>query len=503
MRGNAATSPVHKPTTEDIAIGHDILALISSAMYTEPLTIYRELVQNATDAIDDAVEDGKIEKQHGVIQIAVDGLHRSIVVRDNGSGVPNSRFAKTMCSIGASRKRGSKARGFRGIGRLVGLGYCQELIFRSRSEASEQVYTASWDCRRLREELRAGSASSLVNVIANVVSISKSRATEDDPARFFEVELRKVVRLASDGLLNPELVAFYLGEVAPVEFEPAFKYGKAITEYISSRARHSTVNIEIAGHSCAIVRPYTNKIELSSTKVVHLSEPTFFEVPSQDGEQGAIGWICHHEYLGAFPRKLGIRGLRARVGNLQIGEDDCLDYVFPEHRFNQWTTGEVHIVDDRIVPNGRRDDFEPNVHYENLCNHLMVQANDISSRCRSYSLLRRKERGLTQLETALNDYRKLLLGSNVAKIMRHDLIEDVRTQIDRAKRRLPGKENVAKLARIERQLDYLTSGKPVDIGRAKQRDMGRADVLRLLRERVPGGTAICVELLQQLDKISN
>ncbi len=37
-----------------VVVGKDILELLSSAMYVDPLTIYREYIQNAADAIDQA-----------------------------------------------------------------------------------------------------------------------------------------------------------------------------------------------------------------------------------------------------------------------------------------------------------------------------------------------------------------------------------------------------------------------------------------------------------------
>ena len=55
MKAAQSTTQAVAPEREDIVIGHDILGLISSAMYTEPLTVYRELCQNAADAIDEAV----------------------------------------------------------------------------------------------------------------------------------------------------------------------------------------------------------------------------------------------------------------------------------------------------------------------------------------------------------------------------------------------------------------------------------------------------------------
>ena len=51
-------------------------------------------------------------------------------------------------------------------------------------------------------------------------------------------------------------------------------------------------------------------------------------------------------------------GLRARVGNIQIGENTLFLDQYHESRFNAWTIGELHILSPKLVPNGRRDDFE-------------------------------------------------------------------------------------------------------------------------------------------------
>ncbi len=476
-------------------------------MYTEPLTIYRELVQNAADAVDDARMAGVLHERGGRIDLTIDPLHRQVTLLDNGFGIPNDEFELRMCSIGASAKRGTKARGLRGIGRLVGLGYCQELIFRSRSNALERVFEATWDCRRLRDLLRSSQRSDLADVIASVVQISSRRATADDLNNFFQVELQKVVRLANDGLMNPGIVARYLGEVAPVPFHVTFSQGATIAERLTREAGYTTVAIHVNGSPEPITRPYRDKVPVSKTKSTCLQEPFFFEMPSQDGERGAVGWIAHHDYLGAFPRPLGVRGLRARVGNLQIGEDCCLDYVFPEQRFNQWSIGEIHVVDERIIPNGRRDDFEPNVHYENLCNHLAVYAKEIAQLCRSSSNERRRQRGFCDLEQSLKTYARLLRGSRIARIMRDELVGDVREQLDKARRKLVGGTDGKggardkAIARIERQLQAVSTIGPNGAdSRATQRQMGQADVLRLLRERIPAGTAISVALLKMLEE---
>ena len=40
--------------TKSIVIGKDILELLSHAMYVDPLSVYREYIQNSADSIDEA-----------------------------------------------------------------------------------------------------------------------------------------------------------------------------------------------------------------------------------------------------------------------------------------------------------------------------------------------------------------------------------------------------------------------------------------------------------------
>jgi molecular chaperone HtpG len=73
---------------------------------------------------------------------------------------------------------------------------------------------------------------------------------------------------------------------------------------------------------------------------------------------------------------------------MQIGESDLLNGLFQESRFNGWVVGEIHVLDERILPNGRRDHFEQSVHFNDMVNQLAPIANDLSRRCRTSSIQR-------------------------------------------------------------------------------------------------------------------
>jgi molecular chaperone HtpG len=396
----ARTISQHK-LNETVVVGKDVLELLSSAMYVDPLCVYREYIQNAADAIDEAQGEGLYSRNAAPrIDVSIDLLERSIKIRDNGIGVPPNGFAQRLTSLGASKKRGSNARGFRGVGRLSGLAYCQQLIFRTKSRSGSRVWEVRWDCRRLRELLNAPNfAGDLNDIMYEILEFDTFEDSTCSP-HFFEVELKKVNRLKSDILLNQAAVESYLAQVGPVPFGNGFSFGKRIMTHLVKHGVGASYNIYLNGNTKGVQRPFRNTFEAKQTVIDRFSHLQTFEIPGVNGGTDAVGWILHHSYYGALPPHLGIKGIRLRVGNIQIGDDKIVESAFPETRFNGWAVGEVHILSSRLVPNGRRDDLEQNVHQQNLINHVTPYAKHISKRCRQKSTernARKKLRGATRV----------------------------------------------------------------------------------------------------------
>lgn len=375
---------------EDITIGRDILELLSSAMYVDPMTIYREYLQNAADAVDEARQKGILGLgDPGTVELFIDDAGRNVRIRDNGAGVSNRQFTRKMTALGASAKRGATSRGFRGVGRLAGLGYCQELIFRSRAHGEANVSELRWDCRRLKSALRSTeSESDLRAVIIDVVTHRKENG-EGWPPHFFEVELKGIIRHKNDRLLSPEAVADYISQVAPVPFAPAFKFGREIASALKANVELGDLRVTISGLDEPVYRPFRDHLDVGNDVPDTYVDVQFFHLTGMDGAPSAICWLLHHSYAGAIPQASLVKGLRLRVGNIQVGDHLLLEELFTESRFGGWVVGEVHVIDKRIIPNGRRDHFEQNTHFNNLLNQLAPIARDLSRRCRTSSIKRK------------------------------------------------------------------------------------------------------------------
>ncbi len=375
-------------SNDPIVIGKDVLELLSSSMYVDAMSIFREYVQNAADAIDQRKASTRT-KSKGQIQIRIDLSERRIVIRDNGTGVRAGEFASRLINLGASTKRGTEARGFRGVGRLAGLGYCQELIFRSQAEGEGTISEMRWDCRRLRTLLRAAEHDKdIISVVRDVVSVRELPGAKAE--HFFQVELNGVVRHNNDRLLSVEAVRDYLAQVAPVPFSPDFSHGDDITAWLSARLLPEPIEIRINDTADPICRPHRDAFDHGNgSPPITLKKVEFHELPGVDGDTAAIAWVGHHEYAGAIPNAAGIKGLRVRSGNIQVGDHDLFEELFPETRFNSWCVGEIHVLDRKLVPNGRRDHFEQSVHFENLQNQLAPVVREIARLCRHSSVSRK------------------------------------------------------------------------------------------------------------------
>lgn len=398
-----ARSTAEKYELTEVVVGRDVLELVSSAMYVDPMTIYREYVQNAADAVDAAREARELAADEaGRVDIFVDAAARTVRIRDNGCGIPFPDFGRKLTALGGSAKRGTLARGFRGVGRLAGLGYAQELVFRSRVAGEAKVSELRWDCRRLKAALRgAGEDMSVADLIRSVTTLWRVEP-DDAPEHFLEVELRGIVRLKNDRLMSPDAIYDYLSQVAPVPFSPEFRFGGEITAALSRHMDPGTLDVRVEGIEQPVFRPHRDRLALERKGEVLFDSLSLVEIPGVDGGTAALAWVLHHGYEGALPTATLVKGLRLRAGNIQVGDHALLEDLFPEPRFNSWAVGEVHVLDKRVVPNGRRDHFEQNAHYLNMVNHLSPTARDIAHRCRTSSVRRKWERDFElQRETAV------------------------------------------------------------------------------------------------------
>ena len=408
------------------SVGPDIFQLITSGMYDNPLAIYREYIQNSADSI--ALSGNATS----AVRITINRLESSVTIFDDGPGLSRKKAIEALLDLAQSQKPRTLSRGFRGIGRLSGLAFGETVTFLTRSHAGEPITRVSWDGARINKLLHKSILS--WDAIRQCVTVDTVNEPER-PGNFFEAQIRGIGRHAAGMLLNENVVRTYIGEVCPVPMRQDFSYAREIESIFEERQQPLALHIEIEGESAPVTRPFCDRIGLSAGRRDRFGELERICIPSFSGDEAAaVGWVLHSSYLGAIPQKLGIRGIRARAGNIQVGDEKAFDHLFPEERFNRWCVGEIHVLDPAIVPNARRDYFEPGPRLRNLENHLGAVCRRIADRCREASKARYSQRRLQSLLGDVDDMRQLAESGYLANSDARNLIEEALARVRRARK---------------------------------------------------------------------
>ena len=137
--------------THKSRIGKGLINMLMFQMYGDEKLIYREYVQNARDAINDAVNHGILGAiTDGRISITIDSAKRFIEIRDNGIGIPVERVESVLLDIADSNKDGESSAGQFGIGRLVGGYFCKKLSFRTTYKGEEFASEIVFDIDKIK-----------------------------------------------------------------------------------------------------------------------------------------------------------------------------------------------------------------------------------------------------------------------------------------------------------------------------------------------------------------
>ena len=327
----------------DINIGVNLIESLTTGMYKDARTIFREYVQNSCDAIDAAGGSGKIE-------ITIDEAARYIRIEDNGCGIEPLIFKETLHNIATSGKSSDENKGFRGIGRLCGLAYCDKLVFTSTAKGS--VCWMTFDAAKLRDKFYKRLKLSANQILDEITEFNSDAI--DKNLHGFKVELLGVTE---DALLDAEGIKKYLSEVAPAPYSPDFTFASRIHAHAAALG-FKIDEYEITVNDTQIFKPYRNVISSRGFR------DELFDVSFRDFYDGgrllAWSWIGLTGFRGQIRDDIKERALRLRKGNIQIGGKNVLQDFFTEVRGTYYFVGEVFAADKNLIPNSQRDYFIPN-----------------------------------------------------------------------------------------------------------------------------------------------
>jgi molecular chaperone HtpG len=380
----------------DFAIGKYTLESLTSGMYTNPKVLFREYIQNAIDSIDEAVEARIIKKEDGRVVITIDKNSRSIIIEDNGYGISEDNVTRTLLDIGNSKKYEKNRRGFRGIGRLVGLSYSSKLTFETSFYGENIATEIIFNTKLLNEMLVPGKYDDDDDLISVITKVTKTYTKlVEKNLHYFKVIIEGI---EENEVLNIDEVASYISQVAPVPYSPS-KF--PLYTGIANKYQRNSLQFEEYSIYIRDKKDYEKQLYklnncnylVDKQKMIWdiIKDIEIEEIRNTQGDIIALVWFSKSNYVGTILNN-DIKGLRFRKGNILIGDKSTLNYIFKEERFNGWFQGEVFVLDKLIIPNARRDNFERNENYIYLEEQLKKIGNKLSIIIREASIRRNDER---------------------------------------------------------------------------------------------------------------
>lgn len=340
-------------------IGAEIISIITKGMYPDPKDAIREYIQNGIDA-------------HAT-EMSVKVRQESIVIADNGIGMNRDVLRKAV-RVGVSDKNPTKDVGFMGIGIYSSFHLCSKMSIYSRGEkdianllemdfGKMKSILESQKKARLNDSINSDELIDLQTLLESCISLTEDGefSSEEFPYKGTRVELSGIEPEFYSSLSDFEEVKFYLQNVIPLHFDKErFSYANIIENKINDICNSKDQRFEIIDLSLQInsrieslYRPYTDSDFNPYQPPI---EPQFEIL--ENGEFFGIAWGC----LNSVRRKLQNRQLRGFILKKQgfsIGRRENVVKFFPRgNTFFDRYSGEVIIVNEKILPNASRNDIE-------------------------------------------------------------------------------------------------------------------------------------------------
>ncbi len=371
----------------NIGMGLRLLETLTSALYEDPIVFFREYVQNSADAYIRNSTDDNFR-----IEINIKANEKKIEFIDNGYGIPQDKFLDKMTSIGKSDKSNAIDQiGFRGIGRLAAMPFCNKLIFLNKVENSNELQIFSWNGKDYNLLLSKSEEDDLEKAIEEITEYSVEQYTGNSAEHFFKVELYGYSEEIAE-LVGTNDFKDKLSRLLPLEYKKDFSAQDMIHEHYNQYMGETLTKYEFGVflNGEQLFKPYTNDNILESDIVFW---DLAFEQISEEIPREKIGilWFTFNRKVYSNPVD-SPRGIFVRSKNMLLGNEYAVadaitkgssDYVATYRELTQTLNGvygELLIDTTRLSDNARRDWFR----IDSSSNQLKVILVDYLKKLKAY-----------------------------------------------------------------------------------------------------------------------
>ncbi len=331
--------------------GVKMLDLALGKIYTNPLVIYREYIQNACDGLEMAINKGFIKPQEAVISIQID--KNEITIKDRGVGVGVTEIGPRLVDLGNSEKYKDNLIGQYGIGRLIAAQYCEKIIFETSCCGENQKSILTWNTENAFKLIESHEFEDGTDVVNKVTSCIFE--PEEVNEHYFRVKLCGL-KHRIDKLVDIQAVKEYVSLIAPVDYtlefkegylHPAFEESLEINElYKKERIYKVMINGE------DVRKPYSIDIPNKDTELI---KPLFVKFEDPDDGLLGWGWYALNDKIIQM-NNIAFKGIRFRKLNTAVGDYNVMANYMKNVSVNYFV-GEIFLIHENIQPTGSRDGF--------------------------------------------------------------------------------------------------------------------------------------------------
>jgi len=353
-----------------IKFGLRLLETLTSALYDNPIVLFREYVQNSVDAYNRALDDNLEPIKNFKIDINIDDKNRTIIVIDNGYGISEKLFLTKMTDIGVDSKSDLSSQiGFRGIGRLSAIPFCKNLIFNNKPKGSQNILVFTWNGDKFNDMLAKNSKIELSKAFEKITTFTSIKYEGSINDHFFKVVIENYNEEIKE-LVQQNDLKKQLSSLLPLKYDPKFtfqeeikrKYKKLLNGELDQTAYNITLNSDL------LFKPYLNDNILEAG--INFWELKFPKTVDGVDEPFGLLWFTFNRRIIANPIDQPY-GILVRSKNMLMGDNNSLvniifrnkpDGYISTHReltqTLQGVYGEMLIYSTRFKDNARRDWFK-------------------------------------------------------------------------------------------------------------------------------------------------
>jgi hypothetical protein len=423
---------VLEKSNEHYAYG-SVLEAISRGLYPDRKHILREFVQNAYDGLADL----KRERPRITLKpIEITAKPPSLIIADKGFGMSEEKMRQYRY-LGFSEKQVGSHAGFRGIGKFSAISACDRVIVHSSRLGDPRKFSVEIDAKGIFEQLNTDKNPPLEAVLQKHSSFSSSPEESDDHYTFVELH---GIRPDAAELLDEHVIRPYITRTAPVPFEPEFPFALEISERLT-QVCPNFLEVPLHVNGIPVYKPFLRDA----------SRPEYIEVLSGQSELLAYAWFSHNLGKGQFPkdeddetagRRHPFSGLHFRVHNFAVGDAmlvrKSIWHTAPERAF--YFVGEIHVLDQKVIPTSDRVDFEDNSargtlygHCQQLVSRLNIRADVNSQKHRLREVVAKGEQTVDTVEEELKDHKLESDLKEQTDFSVQKLLEDLAKRLERSK----------------------------------------------------------------------